>query len=163
MRTLVCSLLLALALLGCGSSASTTPAATTPASTEATAQRDDPATSGTESPPVAQITVDEVATALEAADGRIAVYDANSRDTYAQGHVPSAVWVDYDAVTAEQLPEDRSTRLVFYCANEQCSAAPTAAETAQALGYENVAVMGAGIQGWIAAGKPTETAPPPAE
>jgi rhodanese-related sulfurtransferase len=116
-------------------------------------------TAATESAPrFAQISVDEVATALDTRQGEVAVFDANSPETYAEHHVPGATWVDYDSLSAEQLPEDRSTQLVFYCANEQCEASHVAAEAATNLGYQNVAVMGAGIQGWIAAGKPVETA-----
>lgn len=143
------ALLVALTLFAC--SGSSTPNAET-ASNEST--------SGSETREAAftQIGVEEVAAALDSEPARIAIYDANSRETYAEHHVPGAIWVDYDAVTAEQLPEDRSTQLVFYCANERCSASHVAAEMAHELGYENVAVMGAGIQGWVAAGKPVETA-----
>ena len=148
MRNASIALVLA-ALVGCGGSSSS--------STETTAT--ETTSSGSEAQPsFAQITVDEVASAITAADGRVAVFDANSRETFDEHHVPGATWVDYDAVTAEQLPADRSTQLVFYCANEQCSASHVAAETASGLGYTNVAVMGAGIQGWIAAGKPVEGA-----
>jgi rhodanese-related sulfurtransferase len=48
----------------------------------------------------------------------VAIYDTNSQERYAQGHVPTARWVAHDGVTAEVLPQDRDTRLVFYCANE---------------------------------------------
>jgi rhodanese-related sulfurtransferase len=149
MRHSVGSLLIALSLVACGGSSAQ--------SAEATATE---STSGSETQQASfrQIGVDEVASALETQPSSIAVFDANSAQTYAEHHIPGAVWVDYDAVAAEQLPENRETQLVFYCANEQCSASHVAAETAHSLGYENVAVMGAGIQGWIAAGKPVETA-----
>ncbi len=105
----------------------------------------------------AQISVDEVESALNRPETPAAVFDANSPETYAEHHVPGATWVDYDALTAEQLPADHDRQLVFYCANEQCEASHVAAQRAVELGYSNVAVMGAGIQGWVAAGKPVET------
>ncbi len=147
MRHSVGSLLIALSLAACGGSSSQDVES---ASAESTSGSEAQAS-------FSQIGVEEVAAALVAQPERIAVFDANSRETYDEHHVPGAVWVDYDAVTAEQLPQDRETQLVFYCANEQCSASHVAAETAHSLGYANVAVMGAGIQGWMAAGKPVET------
>ena len=72
--------------------------------------------------------------------------------------MPGATWVHYDSVTAEMLPTDHTASLVFYCANESCTASHTAAEAAVALGYSDVSVMGGGIQGWLAAGKPVEAA-----
>lgn len=106
----------------------------------------------------AQMTVAEVAAAMAAPERRIAVYDANARETYDTRHVPGATWVDYDAVTRADLPEDQATPLVFYCFNEHCSASHVAAESAVAMGFSNVSVMGAGIAGWAAAGQPVEGA-----
>ena len=104
-----------------------------------------------------QISVEAVAAALAAPEHRVAVYDANHRETYDEHHVPGATWVDYDGVTREQLPTDTSTPLVFYCHNESCSASHVAAESAVAMGFSDVSVMGAGITGWVAAGQPVET------
>lgn len=113
-------------------------------------------------PRFAIISVDAVAQRVEAHDARLAVFDANSRETYDEHHVPGATWVRYDAVTAEVLPTDHTASLVFYCANESCTASHNAAEAAVALGYSDVSVMGGGIQGWLAAGKPVESAAPAA-
>jgi rhodanese-related sulfurtransferase len=143
MRT-ISILTLALGLFACSPSASTTANA-------------EPATSGSEAAAhFSQISVAEVESGLAAQN--LAVFDANHRETYDEHHVPGATWVDYDEVSAEQLPENHDAHLVFYCANEQCSASHVAAERAAELGYPNVSVMGAGIQGWIEAGKPVEAA-----
>jgi hypothetical protein len=64
------------------------------------------------------LTVDEVATRIAANDGKTFVYDNNSRDSWTQGHVPGAKWVDYENVTAADLPADKTATLVFYCHNE---------------------------------------------
>lgn len=109
-----------------------------------------------EEAPLAQTSVDEVAAAIDAQNNSIAVFDANHRETFDAGHVPGAKWVHYDDYAASELPADHAQHLVFYCANEECSASHVAARRAMELGYSNVSVMGAGIQGWIAAGKPVE-------
>ena len=108
--------------------------------------------------PLAMISVDDVQAAVESHDANTVIFDANHRETYDQHHVPGATWISYDTVSATTMPADHAKRLVFYCANEQCGASHTAARAAKALGYENVFVMGAGIQGWIAAGKAVESA-----
>lgn len=148
------ALFLVCSLAACGSSGSST---TTSAGTASA--------SGSEAheaaPRFAIVTVDQVATRVEAHDAHLAVFDANGRETFDEHHVPGARWVNYDAVTAAELPADHATSLVFYCANEQCSASHVAAESAVDLGYTDVAVMGGGIQGWVAAGKPVETSPAP--
>jgi len=64
------------------------------------------------------LTVDEVAARVAAKDGKTFVYDNNEKDRYAKSHVPGARWVDYDNVTAADLPADKGATLVFYCASE---------------------------------------------
>ncbi len=146
-----CVVLLTLAALaGCGGTTST------PTETQAAAT-----TSGHESNAAfSQMTIEQVAAGLAQGPGALAVFDANSPATYAEHHVPTATWVDYDGVTAEQLPADLAVPVVFYCANEHCGASHTAAEMAIGLGHSNVSVMGAGIQGWVDAGQPVESATP---
>ena len=63
------------------------------------------------------MTVDELAAMLLRHEA-VGVYDANGRSRYEQGHIPTARFVGHDPVTVAMLPADRSTRLVFYCANE---------------------------------------------
>jgi hypothetical protein len=69
-------------------------------------------------PKLKELTVEEVATKIAANDGSVAVYDCNGKERYAQGHVPGARWVEYDNVTAADLPANKGTLLVFYCASE---------------------------------------------
>ena len=63
------------------------------------------------------MTVDELSGMLERHE-TVAVYDANGRERYERGHIPTARFVGHDPVTAAALPRDKATRLVFYCANE---------------------------------------------
>ena len=64
------------------------------------------------------LTVDEVAARVAANDGKTFIYDNNPQDRYAKSHVPGAHWLDYDKVTAGDLPADKGATLVFYCASE---------------------------------------------
>jgi hypothetical protein len=72
----------------------------------------------THSPKLRELTVDEVAAKIAANDGNVAVYDCNGKERFTKGHLPSARWVEYDNVTAADLPANKGTLLVFYCASE---------------------------------------------
>ncbi len=61
------------------------------------------------------LTVDQVADLIAKKD--VDVFDNNARDVYEKGHVPTAKWVAFNAVKADDLPKDKSRKLVFYCAN----------------------------------------------
>ena len=56
----------------------------------------------------------------DAKDGKLklAIYDNNGEDRFKKSRLPGARWVKFDAVTAADLPADKDTTLVFYCANE---------------------------------------------
>jgi rhodanese-related sulfurtransferase len=84
------------------------------------------------------------------------VFDNNGPERYSAGHLPGATWLRFDSVEAGNLPPDKGATLVFYCANERCSACHVAARSALGLGYRNVFIMPAGIMGWEKAGKPIE-------
>ncbi len=63
---------------------------------------------------LAMLSVGEVETMLNAPD--VKVIDANTEEVYAKAHLPGATWTDLSAV-ARALPQDKGTRLVFYCKN----------------------------------------------
>lgn len=129
-----------------------------------TAPTDDPTTGGDPEPQPADnpseptvVTVDELAQLLD--QGAAIPVDANNERTREEhGVIPNARLLtsssDYD-VDAE-LPSDRDAKLVFYCANEHCSASDGAAGRALSAGYTDVSVLRAGIVGWAQAGQPTE-------
>jgi rhodanese-related sulfurtransferase len=90
-----------------------------------------------------------------------AAVDANTGPVRTRnGTVPDAVrlshYRDYDLA---ELPPDRQRALVFYCANEQCTASDVAARRAARAGWRRVSVMRSGIAGWTAAGHPTQPVP----
>jgi hypothetical protein len=65
--------------------------------------------------PFGRLTIDQVAEKL--GKPGVHVYDNNSKEDYAAGHVPGAKWVEYDHVQASDLPKDKTATLIFYCAN----------------------------------------------
>lgn len=91
------------------------------------------------------------------ADKKVTVIDVNGSDSYAAGHVPSAV--DFAAQKdsiASTLPADKNALVVAYCGGPQCSAYKAAAKKATELGYTNVKHLSAGISGWKSAGEKLE-------
>lgn len=105
MRILTTVPVLAMLAFGC-SRAATPPQGGAHATTQPTAEREIPG-----------MTVDELAGMIDRHEA-VAVYDANGRERYERGHIPGARYVGHDEVTAAMLPQDRATRLVFYCYNE---------------------------------------------
>ena len=89
---------------------------------------------------------------------RAFAFDVNARGNFQQAHVPGAVHLDPETFQAQQLPDDHSSLLVFYCSNPLCRKAPNAALRARSLGYTDARVMSAGIKGWIGAGMRVEAA-----
>jgi hypothetical protein len=63
--------------------------------------------------PFTLVTLDEVERML--GDPGVAVVDANTYDTFREGHLPGARWYRAGPSLASVLPADRATRLVFYC------------------------------------------------
>lgn len=109
--------------------------------------------------PFSRITADELLTKMtEARAGslKLAIFDNNGLDTYKEGHIPGATWVQYDEIKASDLPPDKGTMLVFYCYNEHCHASHIGARSAVKLGYSKVFVLPIGIAGWKKAGKAIE-------
>jgi len=102
---------------------------------------------------VLPVSVDELDRLL--ASHQCMAVDANGDSTRRQmGVIPGAVLLrDLDAI--DQLPADKATGLVFYCANSACRASHEAAEKAIAAGYTHVRELPDGIAGWVKAGKRT--------
>lgn len=92
------------------------------------------------------------------ASRQVVVVDVNAAARWAVAHVPGARHLDPLGFTAGDLPAARDAELVFYCSNAMCRKAPNAARRAKAMGYPNVRVMSAGIQGWLRERLPVEAA-----
>lgn len=96
--------------------------------------------------------------ALQQQQDRCTVIDVNNLQSWNRAHLAQARHLDALSFTAADLPADLAAPLVFYCSNPLCRKAPTAARRARQMGYSDVAVMSAGIKGWIDAGLPTLSA-----
>jgi len=111
-------------------------------------------TKDTRSP--SSVTIDQAAQQIAA--GKAQAVDANGEATRKHmGVVPGAVLLsDSENYQLSELPKDKDTPLVFYCANTACSASHEAAEKAVTAGYQHVEVMRDGIAGWVKAGNKTQ-------
>ncbi|HXN12917.1 MAG TPA: rhodanese-like domain-containing protein [Candidatus Acidoferrales bacterium] len=105
------------------------------------------------------IRADQLASLMANPNSHVNIYDANGwglRST--SGVIPGAHLLSsddkYDVATT--LPPEKNAKLVFYCADTQCTASHEAARRAMAAGYTDVSVMSDGIKGWVDAGKPVE-------
>ncbi|MEV0199237.1 rhodanese-like domain-containing protein [Nonomuraea sp. NPDC050691] len=106
----------------------------------------------------ALITRDELKAAIDA--GAVTVVDALGGEYHAKQHLPGALPLappDVDAQAATLLP-DRDAAIVTYCSNEACPNSGQVANRLTALGYTDVRKYKEGIQDWVEAGLPTESA-----
>ncbi len=106
----------------------------------------------------ALIARDELKAAIDA--GAVTVVDALGGEYYAKQHLPGAVPLvrdDVDAQAPTLLP-DRGAAIVTYCSNPACPTSGQVADRLTALGYTNVRKYRDGIEDWVAAGLPTESA-----
>jgi rhodanese-related sulfurtransferase len=87
---------------------------------------------------------------------RVLIVDVNAPARWAAAHVPGARNLDPVQFNSSDLPAELDRPLVFYCSNFMCRKAPLAARRAKAMGYTDVRVMSAGIQGWLGDGLPVE-------
>ncbi|ONH22353.1 rhodanese-like domain-containing protein [Pseudofrankia asymbiotica] len=106
----------------------------------------------------ALITRDELKAAIDA--GNVTVIDALGGEYYAQQHLPGALPLVLAEVGAEAtaLLPDRDAAIVTYCTNPACPNSGQVADRLTALGYSNVRKYREGIEDWVAAGLPTESA-----
>ena len=76
------------------------------------------------------------------------------RAKYDKGHIPGAISIPdtYFDKQKDQLPEDKSKLLVFYCGGFHCKLSHKSAAKAIAMGYSNVKVFAAGYPAWKNAG-----------
>jgi rhodanese-related sulfurtransferase len=108
----------------------------------------------------ALITRDELKTAIEAS--AVTVVDALGEPYWARQHLPGAIYLVLDDVAAEapRLLPDRSAAIVTYCSNAACPNSGQVAAKLAELGYTNVRKYREGIQDWVEAGLPVESATP---
>ncbi len=110
----------------------------------------------TKAAPIARTTVKQLA--VWRAEKAATPVDANAKEfRLTQGAIPGAILLTSSSgFELRELPLKKDTRLVFYCANEKCSASEAAAQRAVEAGYTNVSVMPEGLFGWKKAGQSTQ-------
>lgn len=92
--------------------------------------------------------------------GNVTVVDTLGGEYYARQHLSGAlelVPADVDARVSALLP-DRGAAIVTYCSNPACPNSGQVADRLTALGYTDVRKYREGIQDWVEAGLPTESA-----
>jgi rhodanese-related sulfurtransferase len=98
----------------------------------------------------------------ETAHGAILVDIRESEELAANGRIPGAVhiprgmleWRADPTSSYHQPPLDPNSRIILHCAGGGRSALAVLA--LQQMGYQNIAHLETGFQGWKDAGKPTE-------
>lgn len=86
----------------------------------------------------------------------LVVIDARDSVQFTQEHLPAAINIPYiDIRPGAQLPP-RDARIVVYCSDAQCPISQYAYQSLERLGYIEVYDMRDGLQGWKAAGYPTQ-------
>ncbi|TMR36659.1 rhodanese-like domain-containing protein [Actinomadura geliboluensis] len=111
------------------------------------------------------ITRAELAAGIEA--GEVVVVDTMPAAYYAKEHLPGARNIPgfpYERAaefTDEHAPRvlpDKAAEIVVYCANVPCRNSELVGARLVRLGYPNVRKYREGIEDWVAAGLPTESA-----
>lgn len=82
--------------------------------------------------------------------------DARDRVQYGREHVEGAINIPYiDIRPGANLPP-KDAKIVVYCSDPACPISRYAYETLERFGFRELYDMRAGLQGWKAAGLPTE-------
>ena len=99
-------------------------------------------------------------TDVEGLLGTAVLVDALPNSYYAQQHLPGAInLVESDVVElAGELLPDHDRTVITYCSNPSCQNSKAVARRLEALGYTDVRTYEGGIQDWVEAGNPVETA-----
>ena len=75
-----------------------------------------------------------------------------SEEQYQKEHIPGSENIPYDAddfvEQAAQKAPDKSSEIIVYCANEDCSASEKAAKKLEDAGYTNVKDYEGGMKEW---------------
>ncbi|MFA6844341.1 MAG: rhodanese-like domain-containing protein [Sphaerochaetaceae bacterium] len=94
------------------------------------------------------IVTPQKAKAMLDADASIVLLDVRTMEEYASGHIPGALLLPYDSISAlsaaKAIPST-GTKVIVYCRTGRRSA--IAAKSLKGLGYQDVLDLG-GIQSW---------------
>ena len=90
----------------------------------------------------------------------VVVLDTLPEAYFAQVHLPGAlnlVETNVDTLAASLIPT-KDSAVVTYCSNAACGNSQAVANRLERLGYTNVRKYRDGIQDWVEAGNPVESA-----
>ena len=116
----------------------------------------------------AQVSVDYMKKQIDSKADMVVVDSRPKRKKYDKGHIPTAISIpdsQFDKLK-DQLPQDKSKALVFYCGGFKCKLSHKSAAKAIAMGYSNVKVFSAGYPAWkkvVASAAPVEVKAGPEE
>ncbi len=98
----------------------------------------------------ASVTVDYVKKQIDTNADMVVVDARPKRKKYDKGHIPTAISIPDTqfAKYKDQLPQDKSKLLVFYCGGFKCKLSHKSAAKAIAMGHTNVKVFSAGYPAW---------------
>ncbi|XGI84380.1 rhodanese-like domain-containing protein [Halorutilales archaeon Cl-col2-1] len=103
------------------------------------------------------ITADELEDLKESGEEFVLV-DVLGEDHFEEEHIPGALNIPLERIASEALSRfDKDEKIVVYCADDECSASPKAAEKLEDLGFENVIDFEAGVDGWKKSGHEVES------
>lgn len=87
----------------------------------------------------------------------LTVINVLSEKQHRTAHIPGSENVPVEADDfvdrVENLVGSKEKPVVVYCANNECTASPTAAETLEKAGFDQVYDFEAGVKGWDDAGE----------
>ena len=97
----------------------------------------------------------DVARAIAAGSADFVLVDCRPAGNYNKAHLPSAVSLPWEEITAETIAGIPAGLLVTYCWGPSCNAATKGAERLTALGRQVKEMIG-GLEYWVREGHPTE-------
>lgn len=98
----------------------------------------------------ASVSVDYMKKQIDSNADMVVVDARPKRKKYDKGHIPTALSIpdtQFDKYK-DQLPQDKSKLLVFYCGGFKCKLSHKSAAKAIAMGHTNVKVFSAGYPAW---------------
>lgn len=102
-------------------------------------------------------------TLREVVEPKFHLLDVNSKELYADVHIPGAVNASLENVEEITKGWNKKTPVVVYCSSYECGASHTVAKKLKELGFEDIGVYSGGIQEWHALSKEKEGAAYPIE
>jgi rhodanese-related sulfurtransferase len=98
----------------------------------------------------ASVSVDYMKKQIDNKADMVVVDARPKRKKYDKGHIPTAISIPDTqfAKFKDQLPQDKSKLLVFYCGGFKCKLSHKSAAKAIAMGHSNVKVFSAGYPAW---------------